>query len=214
VRGFLGRRPEEAIALHDRAIALNPNLAIAWCFSGLSHVYSGQHDEGLRRIDQARRLSPSDPHVFFFDTSLIIANLLLGDYASAAGAGRRATELNPFFSSAHKTYLAVLGLMGRLREAAEVLGRLLELEPGFSVEAAVRRSPFTRPEDLVRYADGLRRAGLRENGGLMQAAPPADSLSVIDLAIEAKHSSAAVRGGSHGTERAGSETSCWDRRPD
>lgn len=40
VRGFLGRRPEEAIALHERAIALNPNLAIAWCFSGLAYVYS------------------------------------------------------------------------------------------------------------------------------------------------------------------------------
>ena len=35
VRGFLARRPEEANALHDRAIKLNPNLALAWCFSGL-----------------------------------------------------------------------------------------------------------------------------------------------------------------------------------
>ena len=30
VRGFLGKHPEEAIALHDRALSLNPNLAIAW----------------------------------------------------------------------------------------------------------------------------------------------------------------------------------------
>jgi DNA-binding SARP family transcriptional activator/TolB-like protein len=162
VRGFLGRHPEEAIALHERAISLNPNLAIAWCFSGLAHVYAGHHDEGLQRINQARRLSPSDPHVFFFETSLIIAHLLLGDYPSAADAGRRATELNPLFSSAHKSYLATLGLMDRTREAAEVLTRLLELEPGFSIEAAVSRSPFMRPEDLARYADGLRRGGLPE----------------------------------------------------
>jgi len=173
VRGFLGKHPEEAIALHERAIALNPNLAIAWCFSGLSHVYSGQHNEGLRRIDKARRLSPSDPHVFFFDNSLTIAHLLLGDYANAADAGRRATELNPLFSSAQKTYLAVLGLTDRAGEAAKVLGRLLVLEPGFSVEAAVRRSPFTRPEDLARYADGLRRAGLCERAGPVQVSTPA-----------------------------------------
>jgi len=163
VRGFLCKHPEEAIALHERAIALNPNLAIAWCFSGLSHVYAGQHEEGLRRINQARRLSPSDPHVFFFDTSLVIVHLLLGDYASAVDAGRRATELNPLFSSAHKSYLAALGQMDRARDAAEILARLLELEPGFSVEDAVLRSPFTRAEDLARYAEGLRRAGLREH---------------------------------------------------
>jgi len=57
VRGFLGKHPEEASALHERAIALNPNLAIAWCFSGLSHFYMGRHEEALRRINQAIRLS-------------------------------------------------------------------------------------------------------------------------------------------------------------
>ncbi len=131
VRGFLGRRPEEAIALHERAIALNPNLAIAWCFSGLAYVYTGRHEEGLRRINQAGRLSPSDPHGFFFDTSLIIVHLLRGDCASAVEAGRRAIELNPLFSSGHKSYLAALGLMDRTREAAEVLGPAAAAGAGF-----------------------------------------------------------------------------------
>jgi DNA-binding SARP family transcriptional activator/TolB-like protein len=193
VRGFLGKHPEEAIALHDRAITLNPNLAIAWCFSGLAHVYSGQHEEGLRRINQARRLSPSDPHVFFFDTSLLIVHSLLGDYVSAVDAGRRATELNPLFSSAHKSYLAALGLMDRTREAAEVLVRLLELEPGFSVEDAVLRSPLTQPQDLARYADGLRRAGLREHGEAGEAGTREDNHSAIDLAAEAPHSPPVMR---------------------
>jgi DNA-binding SARP family transcriptional activator/TolB-like protein/Tfp pilus assembly protein PilF len=188
VRGFLGRHPEEATALHERAIALNPNLAIAWCFSGLSHLYTGQHDEGLRRIDQAQRLSPSDPHVFFFDTSLIIAHLLLGDYASAVEAGRRATQLNPLFSSAHKGYLAALGLLDRPREAAEVLRKLLELEPGFSIEDAVLRSPLAQPEDLARYATGLRRAGLRERVGPENPLTVIENHSVIDLVAEAQHS--------------------------
>jgi len=194
VRSFLGRHPEEAIALHERAIVLNPNLAIAWCFSGLSHVYTGRHDEGLRRINQARRLSPSDPHGFFFDTSLIIVQLLRGDYASAAEAGRRAIELNPLFSSAYKSYLAALGLMDRNRQATEVLARLLQLEPGFTVEAAVLRSPFIRPEDVARYADGLRRAGLREADGaapLRQLALTIDH-SLIDLGSIAQQSRGSI----------------------
>ena len=164
VRGFLGRHPEEASALHERAIALNPNLAIAWCFSGLSQLYLGQPAEALRRINQAIRLSPSDPHVFFFDMALIMPHLMNDDCAGAIEAGRRAVELNPLFSSAYKGYLAALGWMHPTREAGAVLRRLLALEPGFSVAAAVERSPLKRPEDIARYAEGLRRAGLPEGG--------------------------------------------------
>ena len=165
VRGFLSKHPEEGSALHERAIALNPNLALAWCFSGLAHSYLGRHDEALRRISIALRLSPSDPHGFFFDMALIMPHLLRADYTSAVDAGRRAIEINPYFSSAYKGYLSALGQLDRPREAAEVLHRLLTLEPGFSVREAVDRSPLSRPDDLARYAEGLRRAGLPEDAG-------------------------------------------------
>lgn len=172
VRGFLGRRPEEASALHERAIALNPNLALAWCFSGLAHSYLGHHEEALRRITVALRLSPSDPHGFFFDMALIMPHLMRGDYPSAVEAGRRAIEINPYFSSAYKGYLSALGWLDRTREAAEVLNRLLALEPRFSMREAMGRSPLSRPEDIARYAEGLRRAGLREEAGPLLARPP------------------------------------------
>ena len=113
VRGFLGKRPEEARALHDQAIALNPNLALAWCFSGLAHSYLGDHAEATCRIQQAQRLSPHDPHGFFFDTAQIMPNLLLRNYEAAVAIGRRATALNPGFSSSLKGLLAALGHLGR-----------------------------------------------------------------------------------------------------
>ena len=169
-----------------------PNLALAWCFSGLSHFYLGRHEEALRRIHQAIRLSPSDPHVFFFDMALILPYLMSGDCASAVEAGRRAVELNPLFSSAYKGYLAALGWMHPTREAREVLDRLLALEPDFSIEAAVERSPLTRSEDIARYADGLRRAGLREHGGSAEAATPARNHAAVDLAAEAPHGPAVM----------------------
>ena len=167
VRGFLGKHPEEASALHERAIALNQNLALAWCFSGLAHSYLGRHEEALRRIQTAIRLSPSDPHVFFFDMALIMPMMMNGDFANAVEAGRRAVEFNPLFSSAYKGYVAALGLMGRGDEAHAAIDRLLALEPGFCIEDAVSRSPLTRPEDIARYAEGLRRAGLPQVGRLV-----------------------------------------------
>lgn len=166
VRGFLARLPEEAIALHDRAIALNPNMALAWCFSGLAHLYVGRHDEAVRRTRQALVLSPSDPHGFFFDMAVILPCLMNGDWDGAIEAGRRAVQLNPLFSSSYKGYLAALGIAGRSKEASTALERLMQLEPGFSVAMAIERSPLSRPEDVALYADGLRRAGLPERSAL------------------------------------------------
>jgi DNA-binding SARP family transcriptional activator/tetratricopeptide (TPR) repeat protein len=190
VRGFLGKHPNEANALHERAIALNPNLAIAWCFSGLACSYLGDHAEALRRMNIALRLAPSDPHGFFYDTALIMPHLLIGDLGSAIDAGRRAIEINPLFSSAYKGYLSALGLMGERQEVGVILRRLMKLEPTFSVRQAVTRSPLSRPEDVARYAEGLRRAGLREETGLFLAESSGSQIrhSVIDLVPRAPHS--------------------------
>jgi DNA-binding SARP family transcriptional activator/TolB-like protein len=162
VRGFLDKRPEEACALHERAISLNPNLPLAWCFSGVANGYLGRHEEAIARITHAQRLSPHDPHAFFFEMALMVPHLLRGAFETVVMLGRRAIELNPSFSSTYKGYLAALGHLGRDGEAAGVRARLLTLEPAFSIRNAVERSPMMRPEDLALYAEGLRRAGLRE----------------------------------------------------
>ena len=57
--------------------------------------------------------------------ALIMPHLMGGDYASAIEVGRRAIELNPWFSSAYKGYLAALGHMDRRRTQPRVLRRLL-----------------------------------------------------------------------------------------
>jgi signal transduction histidine kinase/TolB-like protein/FixJ family two-component response regulator len=162
VRAFLHKDAEAALWLHDRALTLNPNLALAWCYSGLAHSYLGRHTEATRRIQRARHLSPHDPHNFFFETSLAVPLLLSGQFDAAARAGRRARNLHLGLSSTYKTLLAALGHLGASREAAEVRKGLLALEPGFSVVSAMVRSPLQRAEDRKCYADGLRQAGIPE----------------------------------------------------
>ncbi len=162
VSGFLARRPREALELHERALEVNPHLALAWCFSGLSLSYLGRHEEALARILQARRLSPFDPHGFFFDMAAMMPCLMLRSYEYAVELGNRALVLNSNFSSTCKGYLSVLGHMGHQAEARDMRARLLALEPGFCVRDAVVRSPLTREEDLAHYAHGLRLAGLAE----------------------------------------------------
>jgi DNA-binding SARP family transcriptional activator/TolB-like protein/Flp pilus assembly protein TadD len=162
VRGFLLRRPAEAAVLHERAISLNPNLAIAWCFSGFTFSYLGDHATALARMNKAIELSPSDPHLFFFQAAVIMPHLLLGEYEEAVAAGRKAIELNPWFSSSFKGLLAALGHLGQAQEATSVMARLAKLEPNLTVRDAIARSPMGLTADIQRYADGLRRAGLPE----------------------------------------------------
>ena len=162
VRAFLYKESEEALWLHERAIALNPNLALAWCYSGLAHSYLGQHTDAIRHIQRARRLSPHDPHGFFFDMALVMPFLLTGDYEIAAQLARRARDAHPGLSSTYKGLLSALGKLGLTSEAATLREELFALEPQFSVQEAIIRSPLLRQEDLDRYAEGLRLAGIPE----------------------------------------------------
>jgi nitrogen-specific signal transduction histidine kinase/TolB-like protein/FixJ family two-component response regulator len=162
VRAFLYKESEEALWLHERAIALNPNLALAWCYSGLAHSYLGQHTDAIRHIQRARWLSPHDPHGFFFDMALVMPFLLTGDYEVAVQLARRARDAHPGLSSTYKGLLAALGKLGLIREAATLREELFVLEPHFSVQEAIVRSPLLRQEDLDRYAEGLRLAGIPE----------------------------------------------------
>ncbi|WP_135466213.1 hypothetical protein [Crenalkalicoccus roseus] len=160
VRAFLHHQVEEAAALHERALALNPNLAMAWVFSGMAQSYLGAHEAALQRFDRYRQLAPCHPHAFFFDAGRGIPLLFLGRYAEAAAVGRAVVALQPGFSYPYKTYLSALGHLGLAAEAAAVRARLLAIEPDFTVAKALRRTPVRRPEDRALYERGLRLAGL------------------------------------------------------
>jgi tetratricopeptide (TPR) repeat protein len=160
VRAFLHKDAQAALWLHERAIALNPNLAMAWCYSGLAHTYLGQHSEAIRRIEHAQRLSPHDPQGFFFEMALGMPLLFTRQYEAAVSVGRRARDLHPGLSSTYKYLLPALGHLGATSEAASVRKELLALEPRFSVSMALARSPLLLAEDRDRYAEGLRLAGI------------------------------------------------------
>jgi nitrogen-specific signal transduction histidine kinase/TolB-like protein/DNA-binding NarL/FixJ family response regulator len=160
VRAFLHKDSLAAIWLHNRAIELNPNLALAWCYSGLAHTYLGQHAEAIRRIEHAQHLSPYDPHGFFYEMALTMPFLLTGQYEIAARIGRHAREAHPGFSSTYKVLLSALGHLHASREASVMLKEFLKLEPKFSLREARSRSPLLQAADLDCYIEGLRLAGV------------------------------------------------------
>lgn len=162
IRAVLHHRLREALALHDRALALNPNLAMAWALSALVYIYLGEWDEGERRLQRYKKLSPMDPGAFHYDVGFCLVALMRRDYETAVSAGRTVSELNPAFPAAGKPYLAALGHLGQTREAAVILRRLLVLDPDFTVRSFLATTPIEREQDRDHFAQGLRLAGVAE----------------------------------------------------
>jgi len=163
VRAFLHRRLEEAAAFHERALAVDPNLPMAWAFSGVALSYGGQQDEALERLDRYKHLSPHDPHAFFFDGAMMLPRLLLGRHAEAAAIGKRVIMLKPGLSASYKPYIAAIGHLGDRQEADWARGHLLALEPNFTVSRFLAGTPFAAERDRNHYAQGLLRAGIPEH---------------------------------------------------
>ncbi|WP_158921845.1 BTAD domain-containing putative transcriptional regulator [Acidisphaera sp. S103] len=173
VRAFLHRRLREAMVLHERALSLNPNLAMAWALSAVTHAYAGDPEEAERRNDRYKKLSPLDPHAFFFDAFFVLIHLMKRDYETAVEVGRAVSQLNPSFSATYKPYLAALGHLRRDQEATIIRRRLLALEPDFTIERFLETNPMEQESDKVHYAEGLRLAGIRERD------PPAANAPII-----------------------------------
>ena len=53
-------------------------------------------------------------------------------------------------------------LAGRIEEAQKVMARLRQIDPALRVSNLIDQTPLQRPEDLARYAEGMRKAGLPE----------------------------------------------------
>lgn len=159
VKAYLFHDVSSALILHARAIELNPNMWIAWTLSAWSKSYSGDHATALRHAQMAQSLSPRDPHTFFVEHASMFAHLFRKELSEADVLAEAVLARKPDHASAIRGRLAILGHLGRIREAEEHFTRLLLIEPEANLSSIVARPPF-RPHDLDYYAEGLRKAGV------------------------------------------------------
>src|SRR5215475_10948160 len=70
-------------AFVDRALTLNPNLAAAWHYSGLTKILLGEPDIAIEHLAIAMRLSPLDPFIHYLQSVTALAHLYAGRYDEA-----------------------------------------------------------------------------------------------------------------------------------
>jgi adenylate cyclase len=152
------------IALVNKAIALNPNSAVAFRTAGNLYARAGDSIRAFASLDKAERLDPFDTGSSV--SAHIIAHFVTGAYDAAVEWSDKALRDRPRSAAALRYRAASLGLLGRLEEARQTVQRLRELVPDFTIARARRHIEFDmnnlfgKPADREAFYEGLRRAGV------------------------------------------------------
>ncbi|MGY3622387.1 tetratricopeptide repeat protein [Bradyrhizobium sp. USDA 10063] len=144
----------------DRALAVNPNQGQAWSLSAWLRIWRGEPDVALKHGAYAMRLSPIDPAMFGMQGAIAYAHFLAGDHDIALLWADKSMRENPDFLLSMCNFAASSALAGRVEQAKRTVARVLERDPDLRLSNLRNLTPFRRPEDLAKLADGLGKAGL------------------------------------------------------
>ncbi|QTD35688.1 winged helix-turn-helix domain-containing tetratricopeptide repeat protein [Pseudomonas fluorescens] len=150
------------IALLDRARLLNPNLAPAWYLGGILRALRGETDAAIANLEHAVRLSPLDPEMFRMQVGMALAHFFAGRFDLSASWAEKAQGNLPSLLAAAALIAASNALGGRADKAGQAMERVRRLDPTLRVSSLSAWLPIQRPEDIARFAEGLRLAGLPE----------------------------------------------------
>ena len=91
-----------------------------------------------------------------------LAYFLDGQFDEAAALATRALADNPRYAIGYRVAAASLAQLGRQDEAAELVAKMLDIEPEFTMTKLRARLTYMHDEARARYIEGLRLAGLPE----------------------------------------------------
>ena len=166
---------DQALVAFERAIALDPNLAVAHNYVGQLKVFLGRANEAAEHTLKAIRLSPRDPQLAEWYYQVALTYIHQRRYNEAVEWARRGVQVNPNLRYPYRVLAVALALSGRVEEARTVAAEMLrrypkEIDHRISQARAVDRSGLSR------------RSGARDRGnaacrrpGVSLQAPPSGS---------------------------------------
>jgi len=161
VFAFLAYRPDVAVDLGRRAVAMHPNSVRTRAPAGWVDLFNDECVSSIVHFEEALRFDPLDPAAGDPLSGISTAHVVLGNYDAAVEWGERAIGVSPERLTSHRAYVAALGMAGSPATAA--VARLLELDPGFNMvdyDHLLGRHRRRGPNYVGTRVEGLRRAGV------------------------------------------------------
>jgi adenylate cyclase len=156
---------DQALVAFERAIAIDPNLAVAHNYVGQLKVFLGRANEAAEHTLKAIQLSPRDPQLAEWYYQVALTYIHQGRYNEAVEWARRGVQVNPNLRYPYRVLAVALALSGRVEEARTVAAEMLRRYPKESITAFLKREPWTDPvyrAGQEREIEGMRLAGVPE----------------------------------------------------
>jgi adenylate cyclase len=153
-------RARTGIGLLERAVQLNPNLAMAHGLLGLGYASIDRPTEGLAQVELALRLSPRDPMAYLFFGAQALCKFVAGDFSGAILSAEAGLRINTNSSDNYLYMAAALAELGETERARKQIERALRIVPKLTLKVIARGIPDGTGWE--RYHAGLRKAGLPE----------------------------------------------------
>jgi adenylate cyclase len=161
-RSYLYRDYDTAVKLFDRTLEAAPNDANGWMWSASTYAYIGDGPGAVMRAERALRLSPKDPFLFRYYTSLCLAHYTNGSFEEAVHWGRLGLQEFPNYTANLRFTTAALVELGRVDEARDMARPVMAVQPEFRVQDVIDRHPYRDLDRRMRIAQALIKAGLPE----------------------------------------------------
>ncbi|MBR0847547.1 winged helix-turn-helix domain-containing protein [Bradyrhizobium diazoefficiens] len=154
-------RHRASVGMLERAIELNPNLAMAHGLLAISYASLDRPLDGLAHVETALRLSPRDPMTHLFLAGQALCRFVAGDFQGAIASAEKGIGINPGSADNHFYKAAALAELGQIERAREQIMRGLRFVPRMTL-LVIGRAIEGNNSGWARYHAALRKAGLPE----------------------------------------------------
>lgn len=135
------KRFDDAETYYSAAVEKNPNDSLAWLLKGAMHAFSDNGKLAVSCCETARKLSPLDPHGFFYDSLLASAHITAGNYDQALAFAESSIKANRMHASTLRALAVAQFLCGDEGAARATIKHVMVQEPDFSISNYRARAP-------------------------------------------------------------------------
>jgi tetratricopeptide (TPR) repeat protein len=142
------------------ALETNPSNSLAWALQGALNAFTDKGSEAVKDTQRALKLTPLDPHRYFYDSLAASACIAAHDYASALELARRSLRANRKHTSTLRVMSVAQWHLGLHKDARATAKELLRLEPTLTVTRWLKRTPSAPYRVGQEFARVLRKVGI------------------------------------------------------